>query len=188
MDHKSSRVKKSTKDHYWNGVFTGVFLGCFIISLMLLVFIRVQGFKVAINPEYLAKMVQMKVQAEARQDIPQLLEGFKDELPTEIGNHLDGLENLTIGFGSSQVKLPEEMLAAIKTEFNRILEATVLNTLNHYDTTRYQERIGENVYRLIKDMLHQEIIGKTYVIKASQWFSVPVRIVGSSGVQPRIGI
>ena len=176
------------KDRYWNGVFTGVFIGSFFLSLLLLIFIRVQGFKLAINPEQLARLVQAKVESQARQDIPQLFQGFKQELPGEVDKHLGGLDDLTIGFGQSQVKLPDEVLATIKFEFNRIIEESIANTLNDYDTSKYQERIGKSAYELVNQMLMRELIGKTYLIKTSQWFSVPVKIVISNSDQLQIGI
>jgi len=179
---------RNPKDRYWSGVFCGVFLGCFFSALLILVFIRLQGLKVAINPNQLAKMVQIKVQAEAKDDIPMLLEGFKQELPTEIDQHLDGLDDLTIGFGKSRIKLPENVLAAIKDEFNRIIEAGIINTLNDYNTTVYQERVGKNAYNLVSNMLNQDIIGKTYLIKTTRWLSVPVKIIATSDEQLKIGM
>lgn len=178
--------KHFDKDHYWNGVFCGVFLGCFFTALLILITIRVQGLKVAINPNQLAKMVQIKVQEEAKNDIPLLLEGFKKELPMEISQHMMGLDDLTIGFGKSQVKLPEDVLYSIKSEFNRIIEEGIINTLNHYDTTQYQTRVGKNAYDLVSDMLNQEIIGRTYLIKTTEWFSVPVKIVATNDNQLKI--
>jgi hypothetical protein len=183
---KSSSYKRFDKDHYWSGVFCGVFLGCFFTALLILVIIRLQGLKVAINPNQLAKMVQVKVQEEAKNDIPLLLQGFKNELPGEINQHLDGLSDLTIGFGQSQVKLPEEVLFSIKGEFNRIIEEGIINTLNHYDTSQYQQRVGKSAYDLVSNMLNQEIIGRTYLIKTTQWFSVPVKIVATSDNQLKI--
>jgi hypothetical protein len=183
-----STKKSFDKDRYWNGVFCGVFLGCFFTVLLLLVMLRVQGLKVGINPDQLAKMVQIKVQTAAKNDIPLLLEGFKRDLPDEINKHLDGLEDLTIGFGKSQVKLPENMLLSIKDEFNRIIEEGIINTLNNYDTTQYQERVGKNAYNLVSDLLNQEIIGRTYLIKTTRWFSVPLKIVSTSKDQFKIGL
>lgn len=183
---KQSSSKHFDKDHYWNGVFSGVFLGCFFTALLILITIRVQGLKVAINPNQLAKMVQIKVQEEAKNDIPLLLEGIKKELPGEINQHMMGLDDLTIGFGKSQVKLPEDVLVSIKGEFNRIIEEGIINTLNHYDTTQYQTRVGKNAYELVSDMLNQEIIGRTYLIKTTEWFSVPVKIVATSDNQLKI--
>jgi hypothetical protein len=176
------------KNSYWNGVFTGVFIGSFFICITALFFIKIQGLQVAINPEQLAKLVQVKVQSEVRRDIPQILEDIKNELPQEIPNHLEELDGLTIGFGNSQIKLPPEVITTIKTEFNRIFEAAIMNTLNNYNTLTYEERIGMNAYEMVDSVLKQEIIGKTYIIKSSQWFSVPVKIVGSTKNQFQIGI
>jgi hypothetical protein len=183
---KSQSHKHFDHDRYWNGVFCGVFLGCFFTALLILIIIRVQGLKVAINPEQLAKMVQIKVQEEAKNDVPLLLQGFKSELPGEINQHLDGLDDLTIGFGKSQVKLPDDVLFSIKSEFNRIIEEGIINTLNQYDTTQYQQRVGKNAYDLVSNMLNQEIIGRTYLIKTTKWFTVPVKIVATSDNQLKI--
>ncbi len=180
--------KRFDKNHYWSGVFCGVFLGCFFTSLLILVIIRVQGLKVGVNPDQLARMVQVKVQNEAKNDIPILLEGFKHELPAEINKHMVGLSDLTIGFGKSQVKLPEDMLVSIKDEFNRIIEEGIINTLNNYDTSQYQERVGKNAYDLVSNLLRQEIIGRTYLLKTNQWFSVPLKIVSTSEDQFRLGL
>lgn len=183
---KPPSSKHFDKDRYWSGVFCGVFLGCFFTALLILVTIRVQGLKVAINPNQLAQMVQIKVQEEAKNDIPLLLQGFKSELPGEINQHLNGLDDLTIGFGKSQVKLPEDVLFSIKGEFNRIIEEGIINTLNHYDTSQYQKRVGKNAYDLVSNMLNQEIIGRTYLIKTTEWFSVPVKIVATRDNQLKI--
>jgi hypothetical protein len=144
--------------------------------------------KVGINPDQLAKIVQIKVQTAAKSDIPLLLEGFKRDLPDEINKHLNGLDDLTIGFGKSQVKLPENMLLSIKDEFNRIIEEGIINTLNNYDMTQYQERVGKNAYDLVSDLLNREIIGRTYLIKTTRWFSVPLKIVSTSEEQFKIGL
>lgn len=186
---KTTRVQNSFDgDRYWNGVFTGVFLGCFIISVTILLVVRVQGFKIAINPQKIAQLVQVKVQDEAKRDIPQILEQLKKELPLEITDNLQGLEDFTIGIGKSQVSLPVEVIEAIKGEFNRVIEEAIINTFNNYDTSEYEERIGKNAYEMVEMLLQRDIIGKTYIIKTNDWFSVPVKIVGTSRGQMSVGI
>ena len=184
-----TRTKTSIdKDRYWSGVFTGVFLGCFIISLSILMVIRMQGLKVAINPQQIARLVQAKVQAEAKRDIPQILEQLKKELPVEVSENLQGLEDFTIGIGKSQVNLPPEVIGAIKGEFNRVIEEAIINTINNYNTAEYEERLGRNAYEMVEALLQQDIIGKTYLIKTNDWLTVPVKIVGTSRQQLSVGI
>jgi len=186
---KTTHTKASLdKDRYWNGVFTGVFLGCFIISVVILLVIRVQGLKVAINPQKIAQLVQEKVQSEAKRDIPRILEKLKNELPVEIGKNLQGIDDLKIWIGKSQVSLSDEFAIAIKAEFNRVIEEAIINTFNSYDTTEYEERIGRNAYEMTETFLQQDIIGKTYLIKTNDWLSVPVKIVGTSRYQVSVGI
>lgn len=176
------------KDRYWSGVFTGVFLGCFIISVTIFMVVRVQGLKVAINPQKIAQLMQVKIQSEVKREIPRVLEELEKDLPREITDNLEGLDDLTIGFGKSQVSLPTEMVDAIKGEFNRVIEVAIINTFNNYNTAEYEERIGKNAYEMIETMLRQDIIGKTYLIKTNEWFSVPIKIVGTSKHQVSVGI
>ncbi len=191
MSKVSPTKKVMDKDRYWNGVFTGVFIGCFFLCISILLIIRFQGLRVAVNPEQLAILVKTKVQTEAKKDIPRILEDIKKELPNEVYNHLEGLkglDDLTIGFGQSQVKLPDEVIVGIKKEFNRIIEEAIINTLNNYNTIPYEERIGNDAYDMVKSIINQELIGKTYIIKTSQWLSVPIKIVNSNNSQFKIGI
>lgn len=186
---KTAQAKTSfDKDRYWSGVFTGVFLGCFIISLTILLVVRVQGLKIAINPQKIAQLVQVKVQSEAKRDIPKILEQLKKELPVEITENLEGLDDLKIGIGKSQVSLPVELTTAIRGEFNRVIEEAIINTFNSYNTSEYEERIGRNAYEMVETLLQQDIIGKTYLIKTNDWFTVPVKIVGTSRYQVSVGI
>jgi hypothetical protein len=186
---KAAQTKASfEKDRYWSGVFTGVFLGCFIVSVTILLVVRVQGLKVAINPQKIAQLVQMKVQSEAKRDIPQILEQLKKELPLEITENLQGLEDFKIGIGKNQVSLPEELIIAIRDEFNRVIEEAIINTFNNYNTAEYEERIGRNAYEMVENLLQRDIIGKTYIIKTNDWLSVPVKIVGTSRYQISVGI
>ncbi len=168
------------KDRYWNGVFTGVFIGCFLISILLLFYVRVRGLTVAIDPERIAGLAQLKIQAEAKRSIPQVLQGIKQELPGKISSNLTELDNLQISIGKTQVKLPNEAVNAIRSEFNRIMEEAIINTLNDYNTTQYEAKIGQNAYEMVRNTLRQEVIGKTYIVKTSQWFTLPVKIVGTS--------
>lgn len=177
---KAVQAKSNLKERYWNGVFTGVFLGCFVLSVAILVTVRLQGLQVAINPELLAKMVEDRVRTELRRELPQLIEGFKREIPEEVDNHLDHLNHLKIRFGQSEVKLPDEVLAAIKLEFNRIIESAVRNTLNDYDTSKYEDRLAKDAYEMVHQIIRRDIIGKTYLIKSAEWLTIPVRIVGTS--------
>jgi hypothetical protein len=188
MNRQSPGSKASANNRYWQGIFTGMFLGGFFIVAMILIFIRMQGFKVAINPAEVASLVRTKVQLETKQDIPEILEGLKLDLPGRIAGNLNGLADLRISFGESEVQLPPEILAAIKTEFDRIIEEAVLNTINDFNTTGYQERLGKNVYETVLRLLNQEIIGKTYLVKSSRWLTIPVKIVGSARENLRIGI
>ncbi|HOP75702.1 MAG TPA: hypothetical protein PLC07_11750 [Bacillota bacterium] len=177
---KAVQAKSNLKERYWNGVFTGVFLGCFVLSVAILVTVRLQGLQVAINPELLAKMVEDRVRTELRRELPQLIEGFKREIPEEVDNHLDHLNHLKIRFGQSEVKLPDEVLAAIKLEFNRIIESAVRNTLNDYDTSKHEDRLAKDAYEMVHQIIRRDIIGKTYLIKSAEWLTIPVRIVGTS--------
>ncbi|MGE5581559.1 MAG: hypothetical protein ACM3X9_03390 [Bacillota bacterium] len=188
MAGTSKAKTKFDADRYWSGVFTGVFLGCFFICVLAFIFIRYQGLKIAINPEQVARLVQAKMQTEVKRDIPQILEEIKKKLPQEIAGNFGELESLTIGFGNSQVKLPAELITGIKGEFNRIIEGAIINTINNYDTLGYEEKIGQNVHEMIKSFFEQEIVGKTYLLKTSRWFSVPVKIVGGTGNQLQVGI
>jgi hypothetical protein len=180
MVKSSSQKVRINKDPYWKGVLSGVFLSCFFISIAISLFIKYQGLQFAINPKQLAKLVQAEVQIEAGKDIPQILERIKRDLPNELPNHLNQLEELTIGLGNSQIRLPPELLAAIESEFNRIFETAIINTVNSYNTLAYEELIGEKVYKTVERTIRQELIGKTYFIRYSQWFSVPVKIVASN--------
>ncbi|HBF39403.1 MAG TPA: hypothetical protein DDW50_19045 [Firmicutes bacterium] len=175
-----NRPTPKHKDPYWNGVLCGAFLGCFLMSIASFLFIQYQGLQFAINPEQLAQMVRTKIQNQAKQDIPQLLEKIKIELPNELPNHLEELDNLTINIGNSQVKLPPELSAALKEEFSRTFEVALINTLNNYNLMASEELIGKNTYELIRKAVKQEIIGRTYHINYSHWFSVPVKIVETS--------
>ncbi len=188
MDEELEVKTGFDRDRYWNGVFTGVFIGCFFISALLLLAVRFQGLKVSIDPDRLARMVQDRVQTEARKSLPQVLEGIKKELPGQISGNLTELDGLQITIGKTPVALPEEAVAAIKGEFNRIIEEGVINTLNGYDTKIYEEKLGQNTYELIQTILREEVIGKTYVVKASEWLTVPVKIVGSSKLPARVDI
>lgn len=188
MMSKSSKEKTNdVTNRYWSGVFTGVFIGCFILSSLILIFLRVQGLKVIINPEQLAQMVRDKVQVEAKKDMPKLLEDFKKDLPQEIGTHLE-VDQLKIGFGGSEVNLPEEITRAIENEFNRVIETAIINTLNSYDTGEYERKMAESAYKMVDQMLRREVIGKTYLIQSSKWFTVPVKIVSSTNKQVKSGL
>jgi hypothetical protein len=87
MTEEIETKKLSDTDRYWSGVFTGVFIGCFFISMLILFVVRFQGLRIAINPDKLASLVQDKIQAEARRSMPQVLEGIKQELPKEINSN-----------------------------------------------------------------------------------------------------
>jgi hypothetical protein len=182
----SSKVRLN-KSPYWNGVMIGAFLGCFFMSITLFFFVQCQGLQFAINSEQLAQLVKAKVQTQAQQDIPQILEKIKQDLPGELPNHLEELDNLTIGIGNNQVKLPPELIAALKDEFNRVFEAALINTLNNYSTMASEKLIGKNTYEMVKGIIKREI-GKTYRINYSEWFSVPVKIVESRHKQFELGI
>ena len=188
MPKSRQASKRLEKDRYWSGIFTGIFIGCFFVSALFIAVIRFQGLQVTVNPEKLASLIQAKVKLEVKKDLPQVLESFKKELPQEIGNHLDGLEDLKIGFGNSQVKLPQEVIIAIRTELNRIIETAIMNTLNDYNISKYEDKISENVHDLILSLVKQDIIGKTYLIQTTKWFVVPIKIVGTSNHQWQIGI
>lgn len=186
---KTAKAKPGmAKDRYWSGIFTGVFLGCFILSLAIMGMVRLQGVKVAINPETMSKLVQEKVRIEARKSIPQLLEGVKAELPNEVHKHLSDLDGLKIGFGQSEVKLPNEILETMKMEFKRIIETAIINTLNNYDTREYEEQMAQGAYEMVDLILRRDIIGKTYLIKSMDWLTVPIKIVGSTAQSLKIEI
>lgn len=182
--------KTVRKDPYWSGVFCGAFWGCFFMSIALFLFLQYQGLQFAVSPEQLALMVKAQIQNQAKQEIPKMLERIKQELPTELPNHLEELDNLTIGIGASQVKLPPELLTTIKYEFTRVFEAALMNTLNNYDLMASEKSVEKNTYDLIRNAVRREIIGKTYRINYSKWFTVPVKIVESThpGVPFKIGI
>lgn len=185
---KTIKEKTNTKDRYWSGVFTGVFMGCFFFTMIILFLIEARGLQVAINPEQLAGVIRDKVRTEAKREMTGWSEGLKKELPTEISKHLNGLENFTISFGASQVKLPEEIITSIKGEFNRIIEEAIFNTLNDAHSQSYEEQASQNAYQLVAKILKQDIIGKTYLFKTTPWFSVPVKFIGTSESHVKISI
>ncbi|HBE77402.1 MAG TPA: hypothetical protein DDW65_06410 [Firmicutes bacterium] len=174
---------KSKKDPYWRGLRTGVFIGCFFGCLAIMLLIGFQGIRIGINPEQLALLVQTRVKSEAGQEIPRILEEIKSDLPRQLPDHLTVLDQLTIGFGNSQVKLPAELVSTMKTELNRIFETILINTLNNYNTTAYQDLVAKNAYEMVRNTLKQEIIGKKYSVKFSPWFSIPITVVSSSKIK-----
>lgn len=175
-------------DRYWRGLMTGVFYGCFFVTLIVFYLVRIHGLQVAIDPKALASIAQDRVQAAASQDFPAFFDEVKNDLPDEISRHMDNLGDISLGFGSNRVQLPPEVISSLKKELNSILEVAVNNTLNRYNTAKYQKRLASHTYALVYSMLNRDIIGKTFFVKTSTWLRFPIKIVGSSRAQNPLSI
>lgn len=188
MPKSTSGKGHPEKDRYWRGLLTGVFIGCFFVAFIIVYLVRIQGLQVTIDPKELASIAQNKVQAAASQDFPALMEEVKNDLPGEISRHMGDLSEISIGLGANKFQLPPEIRVALKKELDSIIEVAINNTINRYDTATYQKKIGSHTYALVYSMLHQDIIGKTFLLRTSSWLSFPVKIVGSSRAANHLSI
>lgn len=176
---KISRTKIKVVDHCWTGILIGLFSGCFLTTVLTMFFLCFHGLKVSINSEQIADLVRTRVQDEAEVGISQIMEGFKKELPLEIIKNLDD-QPLSLGVGNNQLPLPIEVTNSIKEDLSRIVEDGVYNVINGYNTSRYEARIGQEAYQLVENALKQRIIGRKYLVRITDWFSMPVKIINAS--------
>jgi hypothetical protein len=175
---KSTGMKSSGGSRFWLGVFTGVFVAFFFLTLISYYFIQINGVNIAIDQEVLAGLVRDRVKGELAKELPNVLMKVKEEVPKAIAANMDEFDQVSIQIGNGIFPLPPEATKVFKEEFQIMAQTAVNKTVDDMSLEPYVNEISQASYGFVKKTLQDEVVGKTFTFQAYRWLTLPITVQG----------
>ena len=164
---------------YWRGVFTGIFSVIFLVTAAGYYVLNGRGLSIFIDREKLASAVRAKVRARADQEIPLVVAKIVRDATAQLLAGSEG-PRLTVQIGQRRMELPVETMAFLRDQFRGAAEESLQATLAKFDPGPYANELAEEAYRMVQQVLAEEVYGKTFRFYANRWLSVPVTVQGGA--------
>jgi hypothetical protein len=136
-----------------------------------------QGVTVYLDSEEVARLVRNQVIAQARIDLPKLIDGAKAEIPSIVEEEMrDQLTSDRMEIAGFVFTVPDELMSQLKKNMQDNVENATAEILDGIDTDEVAEQFGEDVYRMVRETMQGELHGKSFEIMAFDRLPVLVRV------------
>lgn len=156
--------------------------GCGLLLLLLLVgavgyFLLDRGFTVFINSEEAARLIREQVVAQAKKDLPRIIENAKLEIPRIVEEEMrDQLTSDRMEIAGFVFRVPEELMNQLKANMQENVENATAEILDGIDTAEVAEQLGVDVYTMVRQTLFAELDGQVFEVMAFERLPVRVRV------------
>ncbi|HHW12241.1 MAG TPA: hypothetical protein GXX33_04485 [Firmicutes bacterium] len=176
MKKTPSTNTEPQKNGFWSGLCLGVFCSLFLATVLVYTYLSVGGFRIQLDQDRPALFMRDQIKAEAFSEFNLLLEKLKLELPAALKRAFQAPESLFIPYEDGAVSLPREIGVVAREKFQQLAVEAVLEFLQRVDLTPYVEEIGQEALAKARQVLNQEVAGKTYYFDAHPLLAIPVQV------------
>jgi len=135
----------------------------------------VKGATVSLDSKELAVIVRERIVAQAKVEIPKVIEGAKAEIPAIVEKEMktrvisDRMEIAGFVF-----RMPAELIEQLNSKMRKNVENAAGEIMDGIDTDQLAEKFGAEAYQLVQEALQDELAGKTFRVMVFN--RIPVRV------------
>lgn len=135
----------------------------------------VKGATVSLDSKELAIIVRNRIVAQAKAEIPKVIEGAKAEIPAIVEKEMrtrivsDRMEIAGFVF-----RMPPELIEQLNSKMRKNVENAAGQILDGIDTDQLAEKFGAEAYMLVQEALQEELAGQT--LRVMVFNRIPVRV------------
>ncbi len=137
----------------------------------------VKGATVSLDSKELASIVRNRIVAQAKAEIPKVIEGAKAEIPAIVEKEMrtriisDRMEIAGFVF-----RMPPEFIEQLNSKMRKNVENAAGQIMAGIDTDQLAEKFGAEAYLLLQEALQEELAGQTLSVMVFN--RIPVRVKG----------
>ncbi len=134
----------------------------------------VKGATVSLDSKELASIVRNRIVAQAKAEIPKVIEGAKAEIPAIVEKEMrtriisDRMEIAGFVF-----RMPPEFIEQLNSKMRKNVE-NAGQIMDGIDTDQLAEKFGAEAYLLLQEALQEELAGQTLSVMVFN--RIPVRV------------
>jgi hypothetical protein len=135
----------------------------------------VRGATVSLDSKQLAVIVRDRIVAQAKTEIPKVIEGAKAEIPAIVEKEMrtrivsDRMEIAGFVF-----RMPAEFIEQLNSKMRKNVENAAGEIMDGIDTDQLAEKFGAEAYLLVQEALQDELAGQTFRVMVFN--RIPVRV------------
>lgn len=135
----------------------------------------VKGATVSLDSKELASIVRNRIVAQAKAEIPKVIEGAKAEIPAIVEKEMrtriisDRMEIAGFVF-----RMPPEFIEQLNSKMRKNVENAAGQIMAGIDTDQLAEKFGAEAYLLLQEALQEELAGQTLSVMVFN--RIPVRV------------
>jgi len=143
------------------GIFTGV--------------VAAKGATVSLDSKELAVIVRERIVAQAKVEIPKVIQGAKAEIPAIVEKEMktrvvsDRMEIAGFVF-----RMPAELIEQLNSKMRKNVENAAGKIMDGINTDQLAEKFGAEAYLLVQEALQDELAGQTFRVMVFN--RIPVRV------------
>ncbi|MGE5527646.1 MAG: hypothetical protein ACM3X6_00690 [Patescibacteria group bacterium] len=178
-EHAGTNPPARGAGRFWGGLLAGVFAVLFLMTAAGYYILNGRGFSIFIDQERLAAAVRAKVQARVSQELPIILGRMADDAAAGLAAAGGEAPRLSVQIGERHLELPGETARFLEKELHSAARASIRTVLAGFDPGPYANELAEEAYRMVQQVLAEEIYGRTFHFRANRWLTVPVTVHGN---------
>jgi hypothetical protein len=137
--------------------------------------LSVRGLTVYLDGEEIAQIVRERVMLQARQDLPALIAGAKEEIPHIVEEEMaDQLSSDRMEIAGLVFRIPDELLDQLRGSMKKNVENATGQILDGIDTDVVAEKFGDDVYRMVLETISGELADQSFQVTV--FGKIPIRI------------
>ena len=163
------------KKSFWLGV-TSILIIIIVIGSLALRALSEYGLTVYLNSEEIAKSIQEQVMLYAEQEIPQMIEDAKAEIPRIIESEVQAQLSDRMEIAGFVFTMPAELVEQLTKNMQSNVAKTTGKILDGLNTHILTNQLGNNVYEMVKQAITGELQSQTLQVYFFDRIPVKVRL------------
>lgn len=161
---------------FTTGLLTGFFL-CAAVLLMLAKVVGGSGVTVRLDAEEIAATVRSQVEAEARRQLPLVIQDLERGLPDRVAARLGvGLSQAVIDLYGIKIGIPEDAVRQLRNEVQQMVVDEIHAAVAAADLEGMAAGWGAGADRMVRIVIQEQLEGRLFKVQVLPWLPVVVKV------------
>lgn len=153
-------------------------MGSLFVLLLVGIFTGVaaaKGATVSLDSKELAVIVRERIVAQAKAEIPKVIQGAKAEIPAIVEKEMKtSVVSDRMEIAGFVFRMPAELIEQLNSKMRKNVENAAGKIMDGINTDQLAEKFGAEAYLLVQEALQDELAGQTFRVMVFN--RIPVRV------------
>ncbi|MCW3490860.1 hypothetical protein [Dethiobacter alkaliphilus] len=137
-----------------------------------------RGVTVRLDSEDLAAMVRDRIVAQAKAEMPAIINSAKAEIPAIVEQEMENeFKSDRMEIAGFVFQMPDELMQQLRSNMRRNVEQATGKILDGIETEELAHKFGEDAYAMVLSTMEEEISGQSFQVMLFDLIPMRVRIL-----------